>query len=233
MSFQAFQSFLDGVDSATVDLILKLQFADNDDADEDAEARRLQQTAIEEYRTARGLPAQPPPVPDVECSVCTETIPITSAYTSACPQRHCYCSKCLDVTFRQAMHDERFYEPNCCKESIPFDSIKLLIPAPLVREFEAKQPELDDKNKIYCHVPTCSAYFGNELRANGTATCPTCKEATCTECKAASHNGQVCPENRTDNVLIEYAKEQGFRRCPGCSRMIELNTGCNHMTYVN
>lgn len=48
-------------------------------------------------------------------------------------------------------------------------------------------------------------------------------------CKQAGHTGD-CAEDKAMEQTMELAKKEGWQKCPSCGRMVELNTGCNHMT---
>lgn len=48
-------------------------------------------------------------------------------------------------------------------------------------------------------------------------------------CKGAAHQGD-CPEDEASNQLLALAEQEGWKRCPGCHRMVELTHGCYHMS---
>lgn len=57
--------------------------------------------------------------------------------------------------------------------------------------------------------------------------CHTCHARTCTLCKRIAHDGP-CLDEETE--IMELAKQSGWQQCPKCHHLIELNTGCNHIT---
>lgn len=145
------------------------------------------------------------------------------------PCQHHYCDGCLNSLFRLAMNDEDSYPPRCCTQLIPLDDVRLFLNARLVTDFETKKEELDDAKPTYCCVPACSTYISQEHKRENVGTCPECAAETCLLCKEAAHDGD-CTVNEADQQLLELATEEGWKRCPRCRRMVELNTGCNHMT---
>lgn len=50
-------------------------------------------------------------------------------------------------------------------------------------------------------------------------------------CKGASHHGD-CPNDESLHQVLQLAGQQLWQRCQNCRAMIELNVGCNHITYV-
>ncbi|RMZ11566.1 hypothetical protein D0862_02905 [Hortaea werneckii] len=167
------------------------------------------------------------PASTVECTACCETN--TAEKTIRAPCDHAFCDQCLKRQFEGALRDEALYPPGCCKRPIGFLDVKHRLLADLAERFEAKMEELDSKNRIYCHVPTCSAFIGVDHRNESVATCPACGKETCVKCKAAKHDGE-CPEDKELSEVLNLAKEAGWQKCPGCSRVLELARGCHHMT---
>ncbi|EME89461.1 uncharacterized protein MYCFIDRAFT_27742 [Pseudocercospora fijiensis CIRAD86] len=172
---------------------------------------------------------QSPPVAYIQCVSCTSDVPDSDAYKAHC--EHDYCDGCLDQVFNQALIDERFYPPRCCQQDIPYEDVRDFLSERTAQNFAAKKPELDDPKRIYCHVQTCSAYIPQDARANDVGRCPTCPASTCLDCKGTAHDGD-CPENEATKLVEELAARESWRRCPSCRRMVELRTGCNHMTCL-
>jgi len=67
---------------------------------------------------------------------------------------------------------------------------------------------------------------------NEQATCPDCSTVTCTLCKAASHRGD-CPADTVLQQVLQTADENRWQRCYSCRRLVELDIGCNHITFVS
>ncbi|KAI9004518.1 hypothetical protein DFJ74DRAFT_759998 [Hyaloraphidium curvatum] len=71
------------------------------------------------------------------------------------------------------------------------------------------------------------------------AQCPGCGTVMCPSCRVEYHENLTCeqfraiPEhlrNREDMELLDVAAQRRWRRCPGCSAVMELDSGCNHIT---
>jgi predicted nucleic acid-binding Zn-ribbon protein len=43
------------------------------------------------------------------------------------------------------------------------------------------------------------------------------------------HEG-ACDIEAVDQAMKDLAAQEGWPTCPGCSRMVELNLGCFHIT---
>lgn len=154
------------------------------------------------------------------------------AELSRAPCQHEYCRECLSRLFRDAMVDESLFPPRCCKQPIPLDKSRLFLDADVVRQFRHKALELSTPNRTYCHNTRCGAFIPRGANCSDTiATCADCHRQTCTACKGASHAGD-CPNDEQLQQAIQLAREQGWQRCQNCWSMVELETGCYHMTWV-
>ncbi|GAP89465.1 putative IBR finger domain protein [Rosellinia necatrix] len=161
------------------------------------------------------------------CEACGE--PKHFAALSRAPCQHEYCRQCLSRLFQDAMVDESLFPPRCCKQPIPLDKSQLFLDANVARQFRQKAVELATPNRTYCHNTDCAAFIPPANCRHTTATCGECRGQTCTACKGAWHAGD-CPNDEQLQQVIRLAREQGWQRCQNCWGMVELNTGCNHMT---
>ncbi|KAH8652866.1 hypothetical protein BGZ61DRAFT_575186 [Ilyonectria robusta] len=141
-----------------------------------------------------------------QCDVCTEQR--TAHLITELPCDHKYCQDCVVRLYTDALTGESLFPPRCCRQPIPIDLAKPLLPPRLVGRFRAKEQELNTPNH----------------------TCPNCKATTCVTCKAAAHQGEDCPSDETTQQLPELAQQQSWRQCYSCHRLVELNLGCNHIT---
>ena len=149
----------------------------------------------------------------------------------AAPCRHEYCRDCLRELFTAALTDESLFPPRCCRQTIPVNSVSVFLTKELKDEFEAKKIEFSTPNRTYCSRPSCSAFVNGNAIDNDVATCPECYTQTCTICKTQAHIGSECPNDTALQAIIDLANEHGWQRCYACGRMVELEIGCNHMTY--
>lgn len=144
---------------------------------------------------------------------------------------HHYCVGCLSVLFEDSMVDETMYPPRCCRQTIPLDDAESLPDPKLVRNSEQKSIELDTKDRTYCFDPRCSTFIPAEHIANDVAGCPSCGKRTCAICKAAAHRGD-CSGDEALQQFLQAADNQGWQRCYVCRRVVDLRSGCNHITFV-
>lgn len=144
------------------------------------------------------------------------------------PCGHDLCRHCIIHMFERSTEDEASFPPHCCQEITVTNAREFLSPE-LVRLYEQKVLEYSTLNRTYCSAQACSAFIPSNQIDVDVGTCPRCQQQTCTVCKAARHAGD-CPEDPTHQRLIQFARDQDWRQCHSCHRMVEISTGCNHMT---
>ncbi|OKP07400.1 hypothetical protein PENSUB_5989 [Penicillium subrubescens] len=169
-------------------------------------------------------PPQGVPVSECACVSCNdikESIDITKA-----PCLHNYCTVCLVQLVELAIRDESFFPPRCCRQTLPLSIISALIGPDLTRKYEEKSIELADPSRTYCSNQNCSAYILPDRVCGYIGTCGKCGKTTCTICKQASHKGKC---RTAEDVVLDVATAQKWQRCR-CGHVVELNTGCNHIT---
>ncbi|KAF7117939.1 hypothetical protein CNMCM5793_007289 [Aspergillus hiratsukae] len=164
--------------------------------------------------------------PRYECAVCTELLP--SSDTIPAPCHHIYCRTCAVKLFQDSMTDETLFPPRCCRKEIPLSLVSGFLGLARTQEFEEKAIEFTDPHRTYCSNPSCSKYIFPYSVSSYIGTCTHCSSRTCMHCKRPSHEGD-CPDPE-DEELLQLAEREGWRRCFQCRNMIELGTGCNHIT---
>ncbi|KAL6816131.1 hypothetical protein V8C40DRAFT_254541 [Trichoderma camerunense] len=162
------------------------------------------------------------------CLACMEDVPFSE--TVQCPCSHQYCRACIAKLFRAAMSDESLFPPRCCGQSIPLGMNQIFLPEELVREYREKELEYSTPDRMYCHRPSCSAFIPQQSIRGDTAVCTKCLKKTCTHCKGKSHKKDHCPEDAATLDLLRIAKENGWQRCYKCRTLVDLRTGCNHIS---
>ncbi|KAI6352793.1 hypothetical protein MCOR25_009287 [Pyricularia grisea] len=167
--------------------------------------------------------------PKRNCISCGDEFEFTDV--ARCPCSHEYCRGCLGTLFETSTIDESLFPPRCCKQPIPLERNRIFLDSELVGRFKAKRLELETPNRIYCHDPECSNFVPPLFidTAENIATCVRCEKKTCTTCKGEAHTGD-CPEDPGLQQVLALAAEQGWQRCHNCKRVVELGTGCYHMT---
>lgn len=152
------------------------------------------------------------------------------------PCDHEYCRECLTSLFQASMKDESLFPPRCDGQAIPLNQVRFFLPVELAKEFEERSVELSAKNRVYCHDPRCSTFIPLptpvERMEGNWLSCPAFEKTTCTICKAAAHTGD-CPDDTALQQLLDTAGNEQWQRCYQCHRFVELEQGCNHMTFVS
>ncbi|KAG6132173.1 hypothetical protein E4U12_003307 [Claviceps purpurea] len=161
------------------------------------------------------------------CVACTSDVASTDSVR--CPCSHDYCGDCITSLFSAAINDESLFPPRCCKEPIPLDLYKPFLSTTLLGTYEAKKLEYGTLDKTYCHVRTCSTFVPPAFVKDDVATCVKCQSKTCTMCKGETHTDD-CPADTLTADFLQIATENGWQRCYSCRRMVDLDTGCNHIT---
>lgn len=164
-----------------------------------------------------------------DCTSCNSKICPSDSLEALCG--HHYCSECLSNLFELSTTDENLFPPRCCRQSIPLWLASLHLSQDLAQRFQMKSLEFSTSDRVYCHQPRCSTFIGPKNINKEQATCPACGTLTCTICKSGIHNGD-CPKDIGLQQVLDTAREQAWQRCFSCRRVVELDTGCNHMGYV-
>lgn len=173
---------------------------------------------------ALGLPTVEPPVQH-ECAACLGLFYVVEMLTTTCSHR--YCDGCVVRLLETSLADENFFPPRCCHQPLPLEEARCFIDDETWARYTEKQIEHNDQSRTYCSNPTCSRYIlPSDVRGNS-GTCRSCFRRTCIGCKLVAHTGQ-CPD--PDEEVLVLAREEGWRRCPNCGHMVELRSGCNHIT---
>jgi hypothetical protein len=183
----------------------------------------------------------------VDCLACME--PGVRNDMAVLPCRHIYCRECIKGSspnpnipspsqpklisrigaFKAAYKSRTSFR--CC--GIPVSTKLAPIPQMLSSSFTYKYNslllELSTPHPKYCSLPTCSRFLPPNLYHNPSITCPKCRTRTCTLCTKAEHPG-VCKQDRDGIKVEKLAKRKGWKKCPGCSQVVERTEGCLHIT---
>ncbi|KAH6640997.1 hypothetical protein F5144DRAFT_119358 [Chaetomium tenue] len=171
------------------------------------------------------------PVVSRACVACTENHPVTRlAKSPSCG--HEYCQDCLRSLFTSSFTDETLFPPKCCGKVLPIDTCKAHLTHTIVGQYQAKKVEFETPNRTYCQRKSCSAFIPPQFIQGGIAHCPQlgCRAHTCSVCKGAAHSGTDCPKDPATQDMLKLAAAENWQRCYSCSRFVELETGCNHIT---
>ncbi|GJE85955.1 IBR domain-containing protein [Phanerochaete sordida] len=202
------------------DLVGNLSFYDSDEENSSPQASSSR-TATSRPRDAKA-PAKSPQ----DCVICTD--PIRGSQIRA-PCGHYYDATCLGELFRGASVDESLFPPRCCNQQFVVQEVRRFLGEKLYQSFQTKALEFGTANRVYCHQPSCSAFLGAATPTPVAFYCTECHTNTCGQCKQNSHGSRPC-ETERDREVLALAEQEGWRRCPGCSHLVELAHGCYHMT---
>ncbi|THH13680.1 hypothetical protein EW146_g6574 [Bondarzewia mesenterica] len=208
-------------------------------------------TALVQFVSSPARAAEQPrkPVPRVEqtqrltghtCVICQDPIRGTDIRA---PCGDYYDIECMGQLFEASTRDESLYPPRCCRQRIPLTSVRAHLTTTLLALFESKSVEFNTKKRIYCARKTCSRFLGPQYEGGWftypqviPCTGPMCIARTCNSCKAlvtGPAGRHTCSKGDDDDTaVLALARTEGWSRCPGCHRVIELNMGCYHMTCV-
>ncbi|KAI4143879.1 MAG: hypothetical protein L6R39_004397, partial [Caloplaca ligustica] len=169
-----------------------------------------------------------------ECTSCFDDIPNKEAI--AVPCQHKYCGPCFFQLIATAIQNEDQFPPKCCLQEIPRAVLRNHLGSKDLASFDAKALEYSVAigNRYYCPRPDCAKWIDttkSKPRNGGTLTCPHCKHDMCTFCRAPAHAGnQDCPQDFGLDATLQQAERAGWQRCYSCRALVELNTGCRHIT---
>jgi hypothetical protein len=165
------------------------------------------------------------------CVICEEFVIFFDVTHLPC--QHDCCRACLMEMFEAATLDESRYPPKCCDELSPEpDNVRLFLTSEIIKKYLEKKIEWETKNRTYCSHKDCRKFIGSEHIFADLAVCPTCDHKTCTLCKETSHDAD-CPKDNELEQTLELAKENSWRRCESCRRVLDLMFGCNHIRLVS
>lgn len=161
------------------------------------------------------------------CVSCEEDVSYVDSVR--CPCSHDYCRTCIAGLFEAAISDESLFPARCCRQAIPLGLNQIFIPAELAGRYRAKEVEYGTVNRTYCHHSSCSTFVPPQFIRGRMAVCVKCHGRTCTDCKRPDHPGDCLPDAATLDVL-RLANARGWQRCSSCHHVVELSTGCNHIS---
>ncbi|OAA70750.1 IBR finger domain protein [Akanthomyces lecanii RCEF 1005] len=163
----------------------------------------------------------------LRCISCGDEYSNESAAQAPCG--HLWCAGCLVRYFGRATVDEGMFPPQCCTQPILLTDVRKWLPAELVTEFEEKQIEFTTPKRLYCANKRCSAFILPDNIAIDRGSCKVCGRATCTICNAAGHKG-ICSRDPARRRTMALAKREHWQKCYGCKTVVELDSGCNHIS---
>ncbi|KAH6890926.1 IBR domain-containing protein [Coprinopsis sp. MPI-PUGE-AT-0042] len=178
----------------------------------------------------------------VPCVSCTDSFRMCDMLRGECGDY--WCSDCLASAMKVYLRDEALHPLRCCQKAFTTSDLsKIVKDQAIFAQFDTKRREYEvpARDRVYCWRPTCSAFLGSantyqyrwplfSPQLPGTATCRGCQVATCVACRREDHPGDTCAQNIEVKQVRALARQEGWQTCPGCSAIVKLEHGCNHVT---
>lgn len=166
------------------------------------------------------------------CPICYVNAAAQDIVKLSC--NHEFCRGCINNLFMASVTHEARFPPRCCTDHpVPMSLVRPFLKPETVSLYEFKVPELSTppEKRVYCSMPTCSAWIPSETITGDVATCtrPACGGRTCVKCKETAHGEEECREDEEMRSLMLLAQENKWKRCPRCQRMVERIEGCDDM----
>lgn len=169
---------------------------------------------------------------EFHCIACTDRAPRANMVTAPCGHR--YCGDCVKSLFMRSTKDESLYPPKCCKQHIPLASAARFLDETDLAVFQLAAVEFATQHRVYCSNLKCGMFIvPNNIESSlQRAFCSACGTETCTSCTNGYHPGHDCPDDPSLRQTQELAASLGWQTCQACKRVVQLWSGCNHMTCV-
>lgn len=161
------------------------------------------------------------------CSVCFSSFRQCEVVGLECD--HVYCLDCLKVLFTRSIKDQTLFPPRCCRKHVPLSLVAPKMSEEELETFHEAEVEFSTPDKTYCSNPDCGRFIPPARIQADRAECSHCGSESCSMCKNAYHYDD-CPQDFALKQTLNYTTSQGWSRCPTCGCIVELITGCNHIT---
>ena len=196
---------------------------------------------IKESQTTQNVePIRPEKDDEGACPICYDEV----SHPEQLGCGHIYCSGCLQHYLSSAPETKTFPlvclgDETACKIPIPLPIIqRFMTPQSFQALVEAAFRSYLDQHAQelrYCTTPDCQQIYRHSSDAC-TLQCPSCFSSICSACDEEAHEGMTCQERQLykdsgeqERLFNEWVARNG-KRCPECSKAIEKNGGCNHVT---
>lgn len=132
------------------------------------------------------------------------------------------------------MRVESLFPPKCCLTVIPLKAVLAPLTLEMKERYKAKAQEyaVSVSNRWYCPDAFCGVWIppSKIKRHLAVQKCPRCHISICSVCRGRAHNRGDCPQESGLYETLEEAERQGWQRCYRCHAMVELTSGCRHIT---
>ncbi|KAL8158535.1 hypothetical protein V2J09_000072 [Rumex salicifolius] len=171
--------------------------------------------------------------------------------------RHRFCSSCITTHIQLKVRGGEL--PKCpqpdCRLALSIDICKMLLDPKMWTMMDqlVKESSIPGTEKVYCPSPKCSNLmskaealatqwghaFTSRLQESA-CRCVKCYSLFCISCRVLWHSNMSCESYKigesfwnsrsVDEKLRQLAGNNKWRKCPRCSHMVELASGCNHIS---
>ena len=116
-----------------------------------------------------------------ECIACREEFRFADITQIGCDNHHQYCGSCLKQFIMNGVvnHDLICLPPRCCGKEVSRAVIISSLTAEELENFTNAEIEKQTQEKTYCSSPECDRFIAPCYIAAGEATCPRCRNKTC------------------------------------------------------
>ena len=168
-----------------------------------------------------------------ECTSCFDEVSDKKAVDMPC--HHKYCPPCFSQLVLTTISNEATFPPKCCLQEIPKKTLREHLPPKALAQFDEKALEyaVAIGNRYYCVSPKCAKWIDTRIarRMNGILECPHCAIKLCATCRGPQHpSNEDCPQDYGLGPTLDQAERAGWRRCYRCRALVELTSGCRHIT---
>ena len=148
-----------------------------------------------------------------------------------------YCLGCLDKYVSVSLglgdtdaKDPPTFPPRCCKQPITVEIIREVISSELVELYRERQRQEFSRCALYYAERGCMVAIETSDIQGNQGHCQACNRDTCKLCRLAWHGSAACPIDKGREAALKLAKDKGWQICASCGNVIELDTGCYHIT---
>ena len=151
------------------------------------------------------------------------------------PCSHKYCLACFEHLVESNLNDTAF-PPKCCAQAVPSTLVAERASRAVRKAYKITEHNMSVplERRWYCPYPSCERVVDKDFQKIWSHNyqryaCPKCFRSVCQRCNQPAHRKHSCPDYDNEAVM-EEVNRRGWRPCKKCGRIIELTSGCRHMT---
>ncbi|KAJ4890523.1 zinc finger (C3HC4-type RING finger) family protein [Raphanus sativus] len=187
------------------------------------------------------------------CVICYEGITVDKMFSvDGCFHRFCFSCMKQHVEVKLLGGNTATCPSEGCKSQVKMDSCAKFLDPKLVEVMiqRKKEGSISVSDKVYCPYPTCSELMAKDevfeytkqyfvgTEQSAARKCMKCGLFFCMQCKVPWHYKDTCEnfskskryQNAGDGMLKSLAQSKRWRQCIRCNNMVELASGCFHIT---